>query len=103
MKFSLARPAAMISRPTALAREMSEPTSSPSHKCAQRAELVPPRVHYIQFGSRFRTISQHMMEEDGMRFPGIRSPQQDDIGVFEFRGRSSSRRQPRTLPPDRRH
>ena len=30
----------MISRPTALASAMSEPTSRPSHASAQRAELV---------------------------------------------------------------
>jgi hypothetical protein len=36
----LCRPAEMISRPTALARAMSEPTSSPSQASAQAAELV---------------------------------------------------------------
>jgi hypothetical protein len=40
MKLSLTRPAAMISRPMALASAMSEPTSIPSHVSAHWAELV---------------------------------------------------------------
>ena len=40
INFSFASPAAIISRPTALASEMSEPTSKPSHRFAHCAELV---------------------------------------------------------------
>ncbi len=40
MNAVLHSPAAMISRPIALASAMSEPTSSPSHTSAQAAELV---------------------------------------------------------------
>jgi len=40
MKPSFVNPAWMISRPTALARAMSVPTSRPSHRSAQAAESV---------------------------------------------------------------
>jgi hypothetical protein len=40
MKVRFSRPAARISRATAFASAISEPTSIPSQWCAQRAELV---------------------------------------------------------------
>ena len=42
-----------------------------------------PRVDHIKFSPVAHTL-QHVMEENRMRFPRVRSPQQDHIGLFNF-------------------
>ena len=83
MNFSLASPAAMISRPMALASEMSEPTSSPSHTFGPARGAGAPRVHHIELRAVAHAL-QHMVEEDRMRLPRVRAPQQDDVRVFHL-------------------
>ncbi len=56
-----------------------EPHPYVGELCGRRA----PRIHDEQPGAAAHS-RQHMMEEDGMRFAGIRAPQHDHVGFFDL-------------------
>ena len=78
-----ASPAAMISRPTAFASAMSVPTSSPTHTSAHSAEVVRRGSMANMPGAPLQALQQ-VMEEDRMRLAGVRSPEQDAVGLLHL-------------------
>ena len=73
----------MISRPMALARAMSEPTSRPSQMSAHSALTRPARVDRVQPGA-VADAAEEVMEEDRMRLAGVAAPQDDHVRLFDL-------------------
>ena len=78
----------MISRAIAFESATSDPTSIPSHRSAHSAEVV--RRGSTTTSSAPLRIPFSVMEEDRMRLARIRSPQHDEVGVFDLLVRAGS-------------
>ena len=73
----------MISRAIALASAMSVPTFSPSHTSAHCGGRRPPRIDDVQPRAVLDPLEE-MVEPDRMRLTGVRSPEEDEVGVLRF-------------------
>ena len=93
----------MISRAMAFESAMSEPTSSPSQRSAHCADVVrrgsttnrrAPLLHPLE----------EVVEEDRMRLPGVRAPQEDDVRLLDLpvRRRPAARSEHRRQTDDAR-
>ena len=73
----------MISRAIVFDSAMSVPTSRPAHTSAHWAERGPPRVDRVEPRPTLHAFQQ-VVEEDRMRLPGVRSPEQDAVRLLNL-------------------
>ena len=73
----------MISRPTALARAMSLPTSRPEPDVGPLGDARPARVDRVQPGA-VADAAEEVVEEDRMRLAGVAAPQDDQVRLLDL-------------------
>ena len=73
----------MISRPIALARAMSLPTSRPSQTSAHSRRRRPARVDRVEPRAVADALEE-VVEEDRMRLAGVAAPQDDQVRLFDL-------------------